>query len=523
MRVVLVVVAMSALASCGGGDAAATDSSVASPTVLTTTSTSPMRPVNPADVSVLWLQLDEAPLWPLLRGDGSINEMRFPGFAALADGSTWFRNAVTVSNYTVSAVPSGLTGRWSKPKALPVFGNYPQNLFTLMDGHLALDVSEIVAALCPRDVCTGEAVPNPRNSITAWEDGGARTQVGYAMRMIDKAATASVPTLHYAHVLLPHKPWQLTPDMRTTRFVSTDPRDAKVEDRVRDEYQAFLGQYVATDRIVLELVNRMKASPNWDNTMIIVTADHGIAFEPGESKRKEINPERIDTLHEIYRVPLFVKFPGQVTPAVSDCAAQTFDVLPMVAEATGVPVTWEIDGESQRTGCRTDESRLITWYNGHARLHGGFDETLRRVERFASWVDPDGTVDDIARPVGLREWFGVAVPGAPVKETQVGKWTLRDSKLFTGISTEEFSEVPLQFDGTFTARSRVDAGAVGLVVMDEKVVAVIPELAGVSAGSHPYRSMVLPSALMPGDHAPQLWVARGSPSTPTLTLVGRPD
>ena len=478
--------------------------------------------MNPDDVSVLWLQMDEAPLWPLLRSDGTINAERFPGFAALAAESTWFRNTVSVSHYTVSAVPAGLTGRWSKPKALPVFGNYPQNLFTLMKGHRALDVSESVAALCPRDLCTGDAVPRVRNSISAWEDGGARTQVGYATRMIDNAASATVPTLHYAHVLLPHRPWELTPDMRTTRFVSTDPRDAKVDDRVRDEYQAFLAQYVATDSIVLKLVGQMKASPNWDNTMIIVTSDHGIAFEPGESKRKEINPKRIDTLDEIYRIPLFVKFPGQTSPAVSDCAAQTFDVLPMVSEATGVPLTWKIDGESQRTNCRTVPSRLITWYNGRTQLAGGFAETMKRVRRFAAWVDPDGTVDDIARPTGFQAWFGVNLPAAPAKESQVGRWTLRDSKLFTGITTDEFAEVPLQFDGTFTARSEVDAGAVGLVVMDNRVVAVIPEIAGESAGTHPYRSMTLPSALTQGDHDPQLWVARGTPSAPELTLVGRP-
>lgn len=507
------------------GDTAGSSSAGGSTTTNTSvpaTTTLPPHSVNPADVSVLWLQMDEAPLWPLLRSDGTINASRFPGFAALAGVSTWFRNTVSVSHYTVSAVPAGLTGMWSKPKALPVAGNYPQNLFTMMNGHRALDVSESVAALCPRDICTPTVVPTVRNSISAWEKGGARTQVGYATGMIERAVAATVPTVHYAHVLLPHRPWELTPDMRTTRFVGTDKRAATVEDRVRDEYEAFLAQYAATDSIILELVNSLKASANWDRTMVIVTADHGIAFEPGESKRKEINPKRIDTLDEIYRIPLFVKFPGQVSPGVSDCAAQTFDVLPMVAEATGVPVTWKIDGESQRTHCRTTDSRRITWYNGETKLAGGFAETMKRVARFSAWVNADGTVDDIAGPTGYAAWFGISLPATPPSSTSVTGWTLRDKALFAGIKNDRFAKVPLQFDGTFTATTTVGRDAVGLVVMDGRVVAVVPEIAGETAGTHPYRSMVLPSALTAGDHSPELWVATGTPEAPVMTRVGFP-
>ncbi len=45
-----------------------------------------------ADVSVVMVILDEAPLFPLLNADGKINSSRFPGFASLANSSTWYRN-----------------------------------------------------------------------------------------------------------------------------------------------------------------------------------------------------------------------------------------------------------------------------------------------------------------------------------------------------------------------------------------------------------------------------------------------
>ena len=90
------------------------------------------------------------------------------------------------------------------------------------------------------------------------------------------------------------------------------------------------------------------------------------------------------------------------------------------------------------------------------------------------------------------------------------------------METRPFAMVPLQVDGTIDSRTTVDPGAVGLVVMDGKVVAVVPELGGMRAGTNPWRSILLPSSLTAGRHDPVLWVARGTPAAPELTLVGTP-
>lgn len=596
----------------------------------------------PQDVSVLWLQLDEAPLWPLLGSDGNINARRFPGFAALAANSTWFRNTLGVSQTTVDAVPAMLTGMEPVTGRAPTYSNYRKNLFALMYKRRAFDVHEMATALCPKEACSTVSVsggdeiangagtgvqstttttaseptesgdegaalrradygmffrdalvvlghkllpkdlrdglpsidegwggfgannridvessgltspdttapaPKPvpvptlprvggtttpkrfsdtvveskRNTVRRWEADGAKSQVPVAEDMIDRAARAGIPTLHFAHVLLPHRPWQLTPDMRTTRFVSTDKRDAKVEDRVRDEYQAFLAQYVATDRIVAKLVTDMKKSANWNRTMIIVTADHGLAFEPGESKRKEINPDRTDTLEEIYRVPLFVKFPDQSAPSVSDCAVQGFDLMPMIVNATGLDAGWQFDGTDVTRSCPSRPVRTIWWNGGRTTLRSGGDAAVVSARRFSRWVDADGDVDAIAKPTGYADWFAVSVPTVAARETNVRRWTNRDVSSFRSTGDGEFASTPLQFDGTVVVGTAPDDSTVGLVVMDGRVVAVIPELASMRPGTNPFRSMVLPSALTPGRHEPLLYVARGDPSSPALTLVG---
>jgi len=610
----------------------------------TTAADVPAPAVDPQDVSVLWLQLDEAPLWPLLGTDGRINGKRFPGFAALAGGSTWYRDMLGVSQTTVDAVPATLTGTMPVTGRAPTFANHRRNLFSLMYRRRAFDVREMATALCPKEACASisvsgsdeiaagggrgvsstttvvdppeatpaeaqadlgqfwsdalvvlghkllprglrdglpaidegwggfganngvdvidddagtdgaagtvpapgttavpvtvgigpvsttvparfiETVPDTqKNTVRRWETNGAKSQVPVVEDMVLRAARSDVPTLHFAHVLLPHRPWQLTPDMRTTRFVSTDKRGPEVEDRVRDEYQAFLAQYAATDALVLDLVTRMRRSANWDRTMIIVTSDHGIAFEPGESKRKEVNPRRPDTLEQIYRVPLFIKFPGQQAGAVSDCTAQSQDILPTVVAATALDAGWEFDGVDLASVCPRRDARTVAWPGGTAALASGADAAVATARRFDEWVDADGDTDAIAMTEGFGDWFGVEVPPQVPGDPSVSRWTLRDRALFANIATGRFMSVPLQFDGTFTATSRVPAGAVGLVEMDGRIVAVIPEIASAAAGTSPYRSMLLPSSLTSGKKEPRLLIARGTPAAPVITAVGAPS
>ncbi|NBU17326.1 MAG: hypothetical protein EBS48_10030, partial [Actinobacteria bacterium] len=136
----------------------------------TTVVDAPAPQVDPQDVSVLWLQLDEAPLWPLLAGDGTINEKRFPGFAALAASSTWYRDMLGVSQTTVDAVPATLTGRMPVTGKAPTYANYRKNLFSLMYRRRAFDVREMATALCPKEACASISVSG---SDEIAEGGGA--------------------------------------------------------------------------------------------------------------------------------------------------------------------------------------------------------------------------------------------------------------------------------------------------------------------------------------------------------------
>jgi Sulfatase len=111
------------------------------------------------DGPIVMLVFDEFPLSVLLDDTGTIDRHRYPNFARLADGSTWFRNATTVAARTEQAVPAMLTGRYPTDEIrAPDWSQYPDNLFRLLAGAYEMHVDEEITKLCPAEHCPDEPV-----------------------------------------------------------------------------------------------------------------------------------------------------------------------------------------------------------------------------------------------------------------------------------------------------------------------------------------------------------------------------
>ena len=594
--------------------------------VASTTTSPQSAPESGADastVSVVWVVLDEAPLFPLLTSTGDINASRFPGFASLARESTWYRNTLATSQTTTDAVPAMLTGKWPVSGRAPVLANHRENLFTLMNGRLSMDAHEVATALCPKPVCstvsvsggdhvafpgTGSAsiattappettvrapsVSEPRvdvgafirdawvvvghkmlpaglrerlppidegwggfgavddvdeapasetesvtdgttttvaltaeerekaesTTVAEWESGGPMSQVPVLEGVTRRAARADRPTLHFAHVLLPHRPWMLAPDGRRSRAIPTDKRSNELVDRVRDEYQAHLLQYAATDVLIGDLVTSLKRSANWDRTLLIVTADHGITFEPGESKRKTIDSTAVGTLEDIYRVPLFVKYPSQSSAEVSDCPASGVDLLPTVIAATGVDPGWALDGVDLAAMCPQRPERRIVWPDGSTTMSTGFSSVVERAQRYDEWVEADGDVDDIVRAGVHGSLVGTAVPRDIAQPDTALEWLLDRPDDFTRVGEGRLGFVPTQVQGRVTATRDIGTNEEAMLVVDGTVVGVVSEVAGLGRGeSTTFRSTLLARAIPAGRHSVEMWLASGS--GPTVKVV----
>ncbi len=113
----------------------------------------------PGRTPVVLVIFDEFSGAHLMNRRGAIDAKRFPNFASLARGSTWYPNATTVADQTARAVPAILTGSRPSTGKLPIVSGYPNNLFTLLGDDYRLDVHEMATQLCPESLCTREREP----------------------------------------------------------------------------------------------------------------------------------------------------------------------------------------------------------------------------------------------------------------------------------------------------------------------------------------------------------------------------
>lgn len=575
-----------------------------------------------ADISVVMVIMDEAPLFPLLNAEGKINSLRFPGFASLANSSTWYRNDLGSSQYTTSAVPSILTGILPNKNPAPLLVNYPKNLFTLLGGNMAMDVQEIMTSLCPKQLCEKAAVspsddtapegnnspedadieqaketsefgrflrdtsivlghkllpeglrqhlptideawgnfggtaanadqtssvdstvapdvsPQESSSLPSiqyestetmkeskqkWKSGGPVSQVLRIETLTKRATEQAIPTLHFAHVLLPHRPWNLTSDGRSSVKPGYAQDNPKEIDSSRDQYQKFLHQYAATDKMVGDLVTKLRASKNWDRTMLIVTADHGITLEPGEHKR-DVNAARTDTMEDLYRVPLFIKYPDQTVFETNDCPVMAVDILPTISAVKGIDAGWKYDGQSLFNNCPQRQARTITWLTGRTELISSVESLQKRAVKYDQWVSFNSGVDSISGIVPYESLMKAPVEATIARETRISKWSLEQSEKFDNITGDRFADIPIALKGSITFTSTMSSDAVGLVLVDGRVAGMIGEVSSAKAGSKvSFLSIIASSSLTPGPHQVALAIATGNPSSPTITYVGSPS
>jgi hypothetical protein len=111
---------------------------------------------------------------------------------------------------------------------------------------------------------------------------------------------------------------------------------------VKVSYQRHLLQLGFADRLLGELLARLKRLGLYRNALVVVGADHGIGFHVGMDRRT-VTPRNVQDLAP---VPLLVKLPDQRRGSVVDRHVETIDVLPTILELTRVPAPAALDGRS---------------------------------------------------------------------------------------------------------------------------------------------------------------------------------
>jgi hypothetical protein len=374
---------------------------------------------------VIFVMLDELPTQSLLGSDGSIDTVRFPNFARLARISTWYRNYSTRAEVTQFAVPVAVSGRNPEFSRNSNYADYPDTLFAWLGHSYKMNVSELVTKLCAPAICSDEnsvVGSQPSGNTADWSGmfrdiglvyaqmidltitnefdaftenfrqrplpsgvqaivtdrahsivAGSRfptaaesmevtaSETGRWRNWLERVGATPGPALNYIHLLLPHQPWVFYPDgtVYTTLESETTTEESDWENKVRRQRHILQVQYL--DRLIGELLAKMASSPLLRDSVLVVVADHGIAFTTGYPRRYISGDYK--SYPELMYPPLFVHASGQDEGRISDVNVESVDVLPLLSAELNISLPWPVDGmlPQRKEGARATEKRMFLY------------------------------------------------------------------------------------------------------------------------------------------------------------------
>jgi hypothetical protein len=404
---------------------------------------------NPTPIVILLF--DEFCGTSLMNERREIDAVRYPHFAALARESTWYRNFSTVHARTEMAVPALLTGMRPRGTRPATVAQYPDNLFALLyrtqlyemvafEPYTRLFPAEADPEEPPPRLGLAEQLRSLRGTMPAayyeyllpadlpvpradiphvwfgirpvkrrneqrtsgvfrypW-DSRRDEQFAHFLRCI---VPTSRPRLHFSHIVLPHFPWRYYASGRKysrEAGIEASPiggSDEWNETWVQDDHvvmqahQRYLLQVAYADRLLGELVERLRALHLYDRCLLIVTSDHGVSFRPGMSRRLAVGA----AVPDIVSAVLLVKLPGQRAGSTSDRNVESIDVFPTIADVIGLDVDSR-DGQSLLDASRPERpNKAYDTGAGPILLDAPFQskyDTLRSmIERFGSGGSDD--------------------------------------------------------------------------------------------------------------------------------------
>lgn len=497
---------------------------------------------------------DELSTTTLMNRRGGIDAGRYPSFAALARDATWYRSASTVFWETVGAVPAILTGSRPKPNRLPVYSDYPRNLFTLLGKSYRLRVIETLTHLCPTSLCPDEAgsrevsggagslasdagivylhllVPDPYAAdlppiSDSWGNFGGRARrkeepvrrtasgqiepcARSVCRFTDGLSSDSEPTLYFLHTALPHWPYFYLPSGRRNA-VEARPLGGYKEGHWLATWPALQGkqryllQLGYTDRALGLILRRLRETGLYDRALLLVTADHGVSFR-GDDQRRRATPTNLD---DVGLMPLFVKLPRQRNGRVVDGYARTIDILPTIARVLHVHIPWRVEGKPL-VGRRLPMDGTVTVVNDGGGKTSGRLSALRRkrLETLAQHVALFGTgsFGPVYRLGPHRELLGRRIAALTVRPSTAA--VQLEGRSFLGAVDPDAEFVPTFLAGTITGRHPPQLDLA--LALNGRIAAVTKTFS--QDGKTQFSALYPESALRRGRNAVDVFAVRGT-------------
>jgi hypothetical protein len=493
---------------------------------------------------VVMVVFDELPTRSLLDGNGQIDAELFPNFAKLTAGSTWYRNTTSVAPYTKVAVPAILTGDYpTRPNAPSTASVYPRNLFTLLDHDYTVNAHENTEMLNPgggphtaSDLRTmlGESYDlwktwvddNPPSTMIS--DTARQREEPAMERFTRSLGDAEDHQLDYVHVLMPHYPWHLLPDGRSYTDVATangllgswagGPELAAVG------RQRHILQLQATDRALGRIIDKLERQGVYDDSLVVVTADHGEGFTADNPIRKATEAN----YSEVMWVPLIVKAPHQQRGVVDDREARSIDVLPTIADHLDVKIPWEVDGRSLLGKAHPNGPRRFL------EIDAADASSAPSQAKYKEWPGVAGFEKVLASRAAtpgpdpaLRVYQGftpfgrlVGRAAAPLVKPRTGtalNGYLSDAGKFLNVDPNTANPTWAYLDGRIAGRGKRTIA----ITINGTVASITQSLDDDIFGGSIYAAVLPPSLFRPGNNDVQMYEVEGTPAAPELIPIKR--
>ena len=430
-------------------------------------------------VPVVLIVFDEFSGTTLLDERMEIDAQLFPQFARLAELSTWYRNATTVSPRTDIAVPAILSGRFPVTPLPPLAPEYPGNLFQMIEATKTFDMAvfepisrlcsipnlrrpepprssaqksadlvQTLAAVYPRLIFTSDTpmwfptIPRawfglPEASVSGGEEfermttgrfnyAGSEHRQRQLQHFLRCLRPSDRPAFCFMHAILPHYPWSFLPsgDQYQSEFAAPySPSGARGElgedwdddpaTVARNEYRYRL-QVGYVDLFIGQLLDRLEKTNLLDRCLLIVTADHGVAFRPGHSRRL---PDA-DNLPDILSVPLFIKLPGQSGGRTDDRNVESIDLLPTIAEVLDLELPEPVDGIPVSREIRRTRKSLY-FEKTMTVVEPDLPQRLSSVRRQLALFESGGLDRPSPQAASHSEWHGRSISTFDIDERTI--------------------------------------------------------------------------------------------------------
>jgi hypothetical protein len=358
--------------------------------------------------------------------------------------------------------------------------------------------------------------------------GGTEADTERAAVMTDFTAdlgpSGGTPRLDFVHALLPHGGWTFLPS--GARYVGPHPPTGNVFFTWVDDYAGAAGrarhllQTQYTDALLGDALDRLRELGTYDESLIVVTADHGVSFRRGESLRAP----RPNTYPDVMWTPLFIKAPGQTSGELVEAPSRSIDVLPTMADHLGIDVPWDIDGTSllHPRDDGHDVRILASSPGAPAEAEDDYlvfdgDEGYRKALALGGQVPND--------PLGVyRIPPHGSLVGTPVEEIATGEPSditagLDDPEAYDDVDPEA-DELPVYVTGSLTSEHHVEVAVAVNGVLGgwcETEASSAPDLPGEE--DKPFWVVVPESLLRPGGNDVTLYELGDSGGAPLLRRI----